>query len=133
MRNKSKITAVLTFAILTILTSFAKASDFYKCMSLNIGSENTTWTMFLSRSISEEINSQMTVDQILSASTTQKEIESIVKDVAQQNLMRFIGNSTTSVLTKKDYNFNTEFMHSIRLFGRHLRMRLHQFKNKNWT
>ena len=133
MRTKSKITAAIILAILTVFTSLAKADDFYKCMSLNIGSENTTWTMFLSKSISEELNSQMTVDQILTAATAQKEIELIIKDVAQQNLMRFVGNSSTSVLTKKDYNFNTEFMHSIRLFNRHLRMRLHQIKNKNWT
>ncbi len=75
----------------------------------------------------------MTVDQIVNAATVQKEIEKIIQDVAQKNLSRFIGNSTTSVFTKKDYNFNTEFTHAIRLFNRHLRMRLNQMKNKNWT
>lgn len=132
MSTKSKIKATFVVISLTVFSSFAKA-DFYKCMSLNIGFENTTWTMFLSKSVSEEINSQMTVDQIVTAATTQKEIEKIIQDVAQKNLARFIGNSTTSVLTKKDYNFSTEFTHSVRLFTRHLRMRLSQVKNKNWT
>ncbi len=134
MRTKSKLKVIFVLSILTLLTSFARAEDnFYKCMSLNIGVENTNWTLFLSKSVSQELNSQMTVDQIVDATTAQKEIEKVVQDVAKQNLMRFVGNSTTSVLTKKDYNFNTEFIHSVRLFSRHLRMRLNQLKNKNWT
>lgn len=123
------------FALLLSLqsTTAVAANDFYKCMSLNVGYENTTWTMFLSKSVPEKTNSSMTVDQIVTASTTQKEIEKIVVDVAQQNIGRFVRNSTTALMVKNDYNFNTEFTHSVRLFTRHLRMRLHQLKNKNWT
>ncbi len=127
--------AIAFFAFLLSMQPVAAfaANDFYKCMSLNVGSENTTWTMFLSKSVPEEINSSMTVEQIVSASTTQKEIEKIVVDVAQQNIARFVRNSTTALMVKNDYNFNTEFTHSVRLFTRHLRMRLNQLKNKNWT
>ena len=129
----SKIIPALALFVSLQSTTAVAANDFYKCMSLNVGYENTTWTMFLSKSVPEEINSSMTVDQIVTASTTQKEIEKIVVDVAQQNIARFVRNSTTALMVKNDYNFNTEFTHSVRLFTRHLRMRLNQLKNKNWT
>ncbi len=106
-------------------------------MSLSIGLENTSWTMFLAKSIPEEINTQMTVDQIIRTSTAQKEIEKVVTDVAQQNIARFVRNSTTALMSKKDYNFNTEFSHSLRLFTRHLRLRLNaaalKDNTKTWT
>ncbi len=133
-RLKNLISSFALPAIVTVLqfSGTAQANDFYKCMSLHLGQENTTWTMFLSKSVSEEINSTMTVDQIVTATTSQKEIEKLVTDVAHQNLARFVRNSTTALMTKQTYNFNTEFTHSVRLFSRHLRLRLNQLKNKNW-
>ena len=132
MKTKNNL-ALLAFALTSLFGTVSHADDFYKCMSLNVGLENTTWTLFLSKSIPEEITTQMTVDQIISTSTVQKEIEKIVTDVAQQNIARFVRNSTTALMTKKDYNFNTEFSHSLRLFTRHLRMRLNALKDKTWT
>ncbi len=135
--NRTFLAFLLSFAI---APSFAKAqadeaprtgADFYKCMSMNIGSENTNWSMFISKSVPEEINAQMTVDEILESMTVQKEIEKIVVDVAQQNIARFVGTSFSSIRVKKEYNFVTEFTHSVRLFTRHLKMRLSQIKRKN--
>jgi hypothetical protein len=132
MKIKNQL-SVFAFVLTSLFGTFAHADEFYKCMSLNLGLENTSWTLFLSRSVQEEITTQMTVDQIISASTVQKEIEKVVSDVAQQNMAHFVRNSTTALMTTKDYNFNTEFSHSLRLFTRHLRMRLNALKDKSWT
>ena len=114
MKTKSIKIIIQLFTLVTLITSVGQANDFYKCMSLNIGAENTTWTMFLLQSLPQGINSQMSVEDIVLASTAQKEIEKIVFDVAQQNIARFVQNSTSALMTKNNYNFNTEFTHSLR-------------------
>lgn len=108
-------------------------SNFYRCMSMNIAIDGYNWTMFLGKSMPEGLNSSMTIDQIREKNKIKQELEKIITDVAEQNLSRFIYNTTTQMTSDKQTDIQQELVHAIRLFTRHLRLRLGQYKSEIWT
>ncbi len=115
-----------------VTSSVAAKSNFYKCMSMNIAIDSYTWTMFIGKSIPATVTSSMTLDQITQENKAKKELEKIIADIAQQNLSRFVYKTTNSLISDKATDIQQELVHAIRLFSRHLRLRLSQYKSENW-
>lgn len=101
----------------------AKTGAFYDCVHSR--KNNYFWTMSVSKSLPQGATSQMTVEQLAAHNGPGEQVAALAMDSAQKSIARLVGKLVGNV-SNPDENFNLteEFSHSVRLFGRYLRMRL---------
>ncbi len=101
----------------------AKTGAFYDCVHSR--KNNYFWTMSVSKSLPQGATSKMTVEQLAAYNGPGEQVAALAMDSAQKSIARLVGKLVGNV-SEPDENFNLteEFSHSVRLFGRYLRMRL---------
>lgn len=98
---------------------------------MNLALDSYNWRMYISQSLPQGLNTSMTVEDIIKENKQSSEVKKIVTDVASKNLSRFIRVMTSDISVNKKFNFQDEISYSIRLFSRHLKMRLKNSKLLN--
>ena len=100
-----------------------KTGIFYDCVHNK--KDNYFWTMTVSKSLPQGATSAMTVEQLAAYNGPGEQVAALAMDSAQKSIARLVGKLTSNISDpKEDFNLTAEFSHSIRLFGRYLRMRL---------
>lgn len=107
----------------------AKTAAFYDCVHSK--KNNYFWTMSVSKSLPQGATSAMTVEQLDVYNGPGEQVAALAMDSAQKSIARLVGRIVGNISDpQENFNLTEEFSHSVRLFGRYLRMRLkHDINN----